>query len=492
MQIIIKFSPEIVIKSRAVRIFFITILIKNIKIVIRNKNKFISILRYWDHLKINCQDDDYVQVSLILMKIPGIHHILLVHNSVIVSLEDIYYQIISISSIQLSGKTFCIRIKRQGKHIFSSQEIARYLGNKLCHNIDNIRVNLTNPDETIHLEIKDNNLFIVIKRYQGLGGLPIGTQQHAVSLVSGGFDSAIASYMLIRRGCQVHYCFFNFIDNNIVTSNNIEVYKMVYYLWNQFACSHNVKFVSINFLEIIQEIFSKIKKNYIGIILKRMMIRAAASVADNLKIKALVTGEVLGQVSSQTLENLTLINSAISSKYIIFRPLIAYDKELIIKLSRKIGTEIFSRTMPEYCGMITKKSTAKANKKCVELEESYIDFTILNKAISQAHIMDVHDIPNFTMCQYSFSIETTTKLSAEDVILDIRSKHEQVDQPLQISKNTQIQNIPFYKLIDQFPKLNQNKTYLLYCKQGIMSRLQAIHLYQKGFRNIKVYRFVTN
>lgn len=493
MKIIIKFSPEVTIKSRSVRLFFINILIKNIKIILKNRKKSILILRYWDYLKIHCQNNDFVQISEILTCIPGIHHILLVQDSIIYSLEDIYNQIMLTDCIRLSGKTFCIRIKRSGNHVFNSQEIICYLGDKLRNNIENVRVDLTQPDKTIYLEIKGNNLFIVIKRYTGLGGLPIGTQQDSLSLISGGFDSAVASYMLIRRGCKVHYCFFNLINKNMIADSSIEVYKIAYYLWNQFSCSHKVKFISINFSKVVQNISSKIKPNYIGIVLKRMMIRAAASVASRLKIDALITGEVLGQVSSQTLENLTLINNVIPSSHIILRPLIVYDKEWIIKLSRKIGTEIFSRTVPEYCGIISKKSTIRANKTYIELEESYLDSVILDESISQAHIMDVNDIPKFlTMHQHSFIIETTTQLGTEDIILDIRLKNEQENRPLQIPKYVKIQNIPFYKLIDQFPKLNQNKTYLLYCDQGVMSRLQAIYLYQKGFTNIKIYRFNTN
>lgn len=492
MKILVKFSPEIFIKSCSVRIFFIKMLIKNIRIVLKKRNKFVSILRFWDHVQIHCKYNDYVSVSSILVDIPGIYCILIVQDSVIYSLEDIYHKIILTNCLhRLSGKKFCIRIKRYGNHVFNSQEIACYLGNKLCNNLDDVRVDLTKPDEILYLEIKNNHLFIVMQRYLGLGGLPIGTQQDSLSLISGGFDSAVSSYMLMRRGCRVHYCFFNLIGNNMDVYPSIEVYKIVYYLWNKFDCSHKVKFISIDFSEVVQNISSKIKNNYVGIILKRMMFRAAVLIAANLKIKALVTGEVLGQVSSQTLENLTLINNVIPENYIVLRPLIVHDKESIIELSRKIGTECFSRTVPEYCGVVSKKSTAKANKKYIELAENCLDTVILNKAVSQAHILDINDIPIFTMNKQHFcSIETTAQLSSEDIILDIRAPNEQdKNYPIQIPKNIKVQKIPFYKLSDQFPKLDQNKIYLLYCKHGIMSKLQAIHLYQKGFRNIKIYRF---
>lgn len=485
MKIIAKFSSEITIKSRTVRSCFSKILTKNIRIILKNHNQSAITTCYWDYLEIKGKNHDYLKISKILINIPGIHHFLLVQNSMVYSLEDIYNQIMLIDYTRLIGKSFCIRVKRYGNHIYNSQEIESYIGNKLRHNIQNTHVNLMKPDETIYLEIKNNNLFIVIERYEGLGGLPIGTQQESLSLISGGFDSAVASYMMMRRGCKVHYCIFNLFGN---LSYVMEVYKIIYHLWNKFGSSHKIRIISINFSEVIEEISNKIKSDYIGMVLKRMMIRSAAIVANQWKIKALVTGEVLGQVSSQTLDNLILINNVKPSDCIIFRPLITYDKEKIIELARTIGTEIFSKTIPEYCGLISKKSTIKADKTFLELEEKKCSFLIINKAISQAHIINIHHVMQVITNNCCCVIDIQTKLNATDIILDIRTKHEQHDNPLQLPSYVVIKKIPFYQLIDQFPKLDQNKIYLLYCKHGIMSRSQAIHLYQQGFKNIKIYR----
>ncbi|WP_331828325.1 tRNA uracil 4-sulfurtransferase ThiI [Candidatus Blochmannia sp. SNP] len=484
MKIIIKFSPEITIKSRSVRIFFIKILVVNIKAIFKKNKESTLIIRHWDYLEIRSNNNQ--KICTILMNIPGIHHFLLVKESVFTSLEDIYKNVIlSLNhDIKLSGKDFCVRVKRHGTHNFTSQEIEHDLGKKLCQNINNIKVNLIKPEKIVYLEIKNNKLFIVIERFEGLGGLPIGTQQELISLISGGFDSAVASYMLIRRGCKVHYCFFN-LGTPIHT---IEVSKIVYYLWNKFSSSHKIKFISIDFSEVIKEIISKIKDNQIGIVLKRMMIRSASLVADRWKITALITGEVLGQVSSQTLTNLTLIDNV--SNHTIFRPLISYDKEKIINLARKIGTEIFSKSVPEYCGTISQKSAAKTTKKRIELEENNFDFTILDRAVSQSYIIDVQNIPDQMINQHLFEIETKKILNSNDIILDIRTETEQKNNPLYLT-NIEIKKIPFYKLIDQFSKLDPNKVYALYCDHGIMSRLQALYLYQQGFRNIKIYRPTT-
>ena len=127
-----------------------------------------------------------------------------------------------------------------------------------------------------------------------------------------------------------------------------------------------------------------------GVVLKRMMVRAASKVAERYGVQAIVTGEALGQVSSQTLTNLRLIDNA--SDTLILRPLISHDKEHIIKLARQIGTEDFAKTMPEYCGVISKSPTVKAVKARIEAEEANFDFGILESVVEQAQNIDIRQI----------------------------------------------------------------------------------------------------
>lgn len=480
MKIIVKFSPEIIIKSRSVRIFFVKVLISNIKIVLKKHGKSLLIMRRWDCLEIECNDDK--EIFLLLKNIPGIHHFLIVKKNKFSSLQDISEKVmLFINFMKLENKSFCVRVKRRGNHCFTSSQAECYLGDVILKKIHNTCVNLTRPENTICLEIKDNYFFIVIKRYVGLGGLPIGTQKELLSLVSGGFDSIISSYMLIKRGCKVHYCFFNF--SGIVYVE--EVCKVINYLWNRFSKSHKVKFISIDFSGVVKEIISKIQSNYAGLVLKRMMVRAASAIASYYKINALLTGEVLGQVSSQTLDNLALIDCI--SDLMILRPLIAYDKEDIIALARQIGTEEFSRIVPEYCAVVSKKSTGKSTKKRVEFEESRFNFMILDHAIVHAHVLDIQNIFQQISNQNFFRISTQTILCCDDIVLDIRPENEQQKNPLYID-NIEIKKIPFYKLVNKFSQLDQNKIYLLYCSHGVMSKLQAIHLYKQGFFNVKIYR----
>jgi len=220
-----------------------------------------------------------------------------------------------------------------------------------------------------------------------------------------------------------------------------------------------------------------------GIILKRMMVRTASMIAERYKIQALVTGEVLGQVSSQTLSNLKLIDN-ISNK-LILRPIISYDKEQIIKLSKSIGTESFSKNTIEYCALLSKKSTSLAKEEYIIKEENNFNFSILEKVVNQAKILDIRKILT-KINEQKTEIKVTNSLNNGDIVLDIRTQEEQEKNPLILS-NVMVQKFPFYKLANKFNELDKKKSYLLYCNKGMMSYLQASFLYEQGFHNVKIY-----
>ncbi|MFZ1872331.1 MAG: thiazole biosynthesis protein, partial [Chania sp.] len=235
---------------------------------------------------------------------------------------------------------------------------------------------------------------------------------------------------------------------------------------------------------VVGEILEKVDDGQMGVVLKRMMVRAASQVAERYGVQALVTGEALGQVSSQTLTNLRMIDNA--SDTLILRPLISHDKEHIIKVAREIGTEDFAKTMPEYCGVISKNPTVKAVKTKIEEEEGNFDFEILQRVVREARNVDIRTIAEEAREQVT-EVETVAEFAADEVILDIRSIDEQEEKPLQLAE-VEVKSLPFYKLSSQFGDLDQSKTYLLYCNRGVMSRLQALYLLEQGYANVKVYR----
>jgi thiamine biosynthesis protein ThiI len=481
MKFIVKPHPEIFVKSESVRKRFTKILERNIRTILQRRTESVAVFNRRDYIEVTSESDKYFKETLeVLTQTPGIHHSLEVQQSEFKDLHDIYEQVLERSRGLIEGKTFSVRAKRRGKHDFTSIELERYVGGGLNQAVDSAKVKLKKPDITVKVEVENDKLNQVIERHKGLGGFPLGTQEDLLSLISGGFDSGVSSYLHIKRGSKVHYCFFNLGG----PAHEIGVKQVSHYLWNKYGSSAKVKFISIDFEPVVAEILENVEDGQMGVVLKRMFMRAGGMVAERLGIEALVTGEALGQVSSQTLTNLRHIDNVTDT--LILRPLINWDKEDIINLSRKVGTEDFAKVMPEYCGVISKKPTVKAKKGKLESEEAKFNFEVLNQVIENARIMDIRDIEKESQEQAP-EVEQVQAIAEHAVVLDIRSPDEEDESPLEID-GVEIKHIPFFKLSTQFGDLDQSKEYLLYCDRGVMSRLQALYLQEQGFHNVKVYR----
>jgi len=447
MKFIIKLFPEIMIKSETVRKRFAKILTSNIRNILQKYDEETAVVRHWDYIEVRSKNEaNREELIALLQRIPGIHHFLEVEEKPFTDLHHIFELTLADVAAQLENKTFCVRVKRKGKHDFSSIEAERYIGGGLNQHIESAKVRLKNPDVTVRIDIEDDKMMLVRARHVGLGGYPIGTQEDVLSLISGGFDSGVSSYMLIRRGSRVHYCFFNLGG----AAHEIGVKQMAYHIW---------------------------------VVLKRMMVRAASKVAQRFDIQAIVTGEALGQVSSQTLTNLRLIDEAADA--LVLRPLITHDKEQIIAMAKEIGTDDIAKSMPEFCGVISKNPTIKAVREKILEEENHFDFGVLESAVENAQYLDIRQIAEETEKEV-VEVDTISVLGENDIILDIRSPEETDENPFE-SDEHQVMQLPFYKLSSQFGSLDQSKNYVLYCERGVMSKLQALYLKENGFTNVRVF-----
>ncbi|MFU2047813.1 tRNA uracil 4-sulfurtransferase ThiI [Avibacterium gallinarum] len=481
MKFIIKLFPEIMIKSESVRKRFIKILTGNIRNILNKYDDTVAVVKHWDYIEVRSKNAENRALLIELLgRIPGIHHFLEVEEKPFNNVQDIFQQTLQDVAPLLENKTFCVRVKRKGKHDFSSLDVERYVGGGLNQHIASAKVKLSKPDVTVRIDIEDDKMMLVKARHTGLGGYPIGTQEDVLSLISGGFDSGVSSYMLIRRGSRVHYCFFNLGG----AAHEIGVKQMAYHIWNRFSGSHKVRFVAINFEPVVAEILEKIDNGQMGVVLKRMMVRAASKVAERFGIQAIVTGEALGQVSSQTLTNLRLIDEAADA--LVLRPLITHDKEQIIAMAKEIGTDDIAKSMPEFCGVISKNPTVKAVREKILSEENHFDFSVLESAVQNAQYLDIRQIAEQTEKEV-VEVDTISVLGENDIVIDIRSPEETDENPLELA-GQEVRLIPFYKLSTLFPDLDQSKNYVLYCERGVMSKLQALYLKENGFGNVRVFR----
>jgi thiamine biosynthesis protein ThiI len=475
-KFIIKLFPEIMVKGSTAKKQMVGQLYNNLLKLLAEIDSDIEIKKFSDKLEVVTPIAVVDRVRVTLLNTSGIEQVLeALQFDNMMRLDDIKAKVCEIVADKIEGKTFVVRAKRTGSHPFNSSEIERVVGGYILAKSKAKGVNLHNPETKVRIELINNQLNIITNRYEGLGGYPIGTQGDILSLMSGGFDSTVASYLTMKRGIKTHFIFFNLGG----VAHEIGVKQVSYFLWSKFGSSHRVKFISVPFDDVLTEIFRSTPETYMGVTLKRLMLIASEKIADEMGIDALLTGESVAQVSSQTLRNLALIDQATNK--LVLRPLSTMNKPEIINIASKIGTRRFAENMPEYCGVISKNPITHGSFKRMEKVAKRFDYSILDKAIEDSKEIFVDEvIDNVTR---DAPIEVIDNLDGDFVVIDIRGEKE----TLQTSCETL--NIPFYQLKTEFKKLPQDREYLLYCERGVMSQLHAHYLRDlEGRMNVRVYR----
>lgn len=482
MKLIVKVFPEITIKSRPVRKQFIRQLAKNVRTVLRDLDADLSVEGVWDNLELQTRVEDPKVLRQMIERltcVPGITHFLEVHEYPLGDFDDVLEKCKLHFGDQLPGKIFAVRCKRAGKHSFTSMEIERYVGSQLRQQCGAAGVSLKQPEVEVRMEIRHERLFVIHHQHNGIGGYPLGSLEQTLVLMSGGFDSTVAAYQMMRRGLLTHFCFFNLGGR----AHELGVMEVAHYLWDKFGKSHRVLFISVPFEEVLGEILEKVDNSQMGVVLKRMMLRAATRLAEDLQIDALVTGEAISQVSSQTLPNLSVIDSA--TDMLVLRPLVAAHKQDIIDTACAIGTAEFAKHMPEYCGVISVNPTTRAKRPRIEYEEKQFDMAILERALQRSRRMTVDRV--IDELGQDIQVEEISQALPGQVVIDIRHPDDQEEAPLELS-GIEVRNLPFYAVNSKFKELDENRQYLLYCDKGVMSRLHAHHLLSEGHANVRVYR----
>ena len=476
-KFIIKYFTEIMIKGTTAKRQMIAQVYNNLNNMLSKISSDIKIKKFFDKVEVVCPIEVVALVRQRLLDTPGIQQILeAIQFDQMYTLDEIKVKVNEVCSHEIQDKTFVVRAKRTGTQEFKSTQIEQTVGGYMLAMNETKGVNLKNPEVTINIELEHHQLNIITYKHMGMGGFPLGTQGTILSLMSGGFDSTVASYLTMKRGIKTHFIFFNLGG----IAHEIGVKQVAYYLWNKFGSSHRVSFISIPFDDVVTEIFKSVSEPYMGVMLKRLMLKASEKVADSMGIDALVTGESVAQVSSQTLRNLALIDQVTNK--LVLRPLAMMSKPDIIDIAYKIGTSRFAEAMPEYCGVISKNPVTHGSYERMEKEAKYFDYSILDEAVKNSVFVNVDEIDQDV--SEIGQMEIVNDLSSgEYTVIDIRQSSDCIETSVETLK------IPFYKLKSEFKKLPQDKTYLFYCDKGILSQLHAQFLRDsENYTNIKVYR----
>lgn len=275
--------------------------------------------------------DNIDEIVNILSNIPGIHGIVIAYK-VDTNTEEIKAKALDIAKT-INFKTFKVETKRSNKNFpIPSMELNNIIGGLLLKNIPNIKVDVHHPDYLLKIEIRDKYTYIYSKEINGLGGYPIGVAGKGLLMLSGGIDSPVAGYLAMKRGIKLECIYFESPPHTSIQAKN-KVKKLVAKLNNY---QSNITLHVINFTKIQEAIYQNINPNYMITIMRRMMYRISTKVAEKNNCLAIINGESIGQVASQTLTSMQVINNVTS--YPIIRPLACYDKLDIIDISKKIDT----------------------------------------------------------------------------------------------------------------------------------------------------------
>ena len=265
----------------------------------------------------------------------------------------------------LRAKSFKVESKRSDKRFpMTSIQLSQYVGGELAEAFPNCAVDVHHPELTVNIEVRDLAAYVHSDPVDGAGGMPVGCNGTAVTLLSGGIDSPVSSYMIARRGVRlipVHFFSFPYTSQQ-AKEKVIELARILT------ACCGSMTLEIVPFTHIQEEIRLKCPEEFFTLIMRRFMMRIAASVADRTGAKAIVTGENLGQVASQTMEAMAVTRAVTS--YPILQPLVGMDKEEIVRFARKIGTFDTSILPYEDCCTVFTPRHPKTHPKLEEIERA--------------------------------------------------------------------------------------------------------------------------
>ncbi|MDT9025011.1 tRNA uracil 4-sulfurtransferase ThiI [Rossellomorea yichunensis] len=277
------------------------------------------------------------------------------------------------------GKTFKVSARRADKKFsMDTNELNYEVGSYILRNMDGLKVDVKNPDINLNVEVRKEGVYLSSEIYQGSTGMPVGASGKAMLMLSGGIDSPVAGYLTMKRGVEIEAVHFH---SPPFTSERAKQ-KVIDLSKKLSAFSGKVKLHIVPFTKIQQTIHDQVPENYTMTSTRRMMLRIADEIREKNEGLALVTGESLGQVASQTLESMQAINDVTNTP--VLRPLIAMDKLEIIDIAQKIDTHDISILPYEDCCTIFTPPAPKTRPKKdkVTYYESFVDFdTLIKEAV---------------------------------------------------------------------------------------------------------------
>ncbi len=465
MKILIRIASEMVIKSGPVSKRFQKRLRTNLRASLKKEKIPFTLEGQWARLWLQTED---VRALEIIGRVFGVHSFSVIEHECAADRETIVREGTEFYKERIQGKTFAVQTRRIGKHDFTSMDLSCELGSAL--NVGNVpsMVRLHNPDVSINIEVRDERAYFYQNSIPGPGGLPIGTGGSCVSLVSGGFDSTVASWMMQKRGVNLRYLFCNLAGS----ANELSMLKVMLPFVQRWSYGDWPHLNVIDFQPVVAEILAKVSPAFSQVVLKRLFYLAAQKLVEQTDSLGILTGESLGQVSTQTLTNLNAISSAITTP--IFRPLIASDKGDIIEVSRKIGLHDLCAQVKEYCQIVPEKPVTACSPERLEAEMKKIDLSILDKAFAERKVLTLLQMDDSDLMSSDIFKE---EIPDDAIVIDCQSEEQ-----FEHNHHPRATHWDFYDLLAKYKTFAKDQSYLIYCTFGTQSAVLAEKMQKDGYQ----------
>lgn len=341
-RLLLTLSGEISLKSAQTRRRFERILRSNLEGALAERAPGATVVDK-PRGRLSIVGDDLGPAADVAAGVFGLHRIEVARRVDSGSLESLVAEVGALFEPRVAGKRFAVRARlRDHEAQWRRTDLERALGDRLL--AASAGVDLGHPEVTVHVHLWGQQAFVIEDQLAGAGGLPLGTQAPLLSLFSGGFDSPVATWMLMRRGSPVDLVHFM-----MECAQSDHALGVAYELWRRWGAGSRPRAWVVDFTEAKDALLRHVHSHHRQVVLKKLMFSAAATLARAEALPALVTGESVGQVSTQTVENLAEIDR--SHGMTVLRPLAGFTKDEIIEWSRRIGTESLSATSKEVCNL---------------------------------------------------------------------------------------------------------------------------------------------
>jgi thiamine biosynthesis protein ThiI len=470
-QIVLRFSGDLSIKARGTRQHFLRRLVHNLQDAIASEagaggsggSQRVSLShdRIFVRLPPGAQPDALARVF-------GVQSVSRVLDRTPPLMDAVVERGLALFAEAVRGRRFAVRARRVGSReeiALDAREVERRLGAALLPHAAG--VDLDDPEFTAHVELTPTETRLLEEPVPGPGGLPLGVEGRAVALLSGGFDSAVAAWQVQRRGVCLDYVFCN-LGGPTHQLGALRVAKLLAERWSH---GERPRLYSVDFEPVVAQLQARTERRYWQVLLKRLMLRAAERVARARGAVAIATGDAVGQVSSQTLQNLAVISHA--AELLLLRPLVGFNKDEILALARRIGTFETSKVVGEYCDLVPRRPATAARLEAVLAQEAHLDADLVEGAVARGGVFDLRGLDVDGLAAPELMID---RIPPGALLIDLRPREQ-----YQGWHHPDALHLDFQQALRGYASFDRSRSYVLSCELGLLSAHLAERMRKAGF-----------